>query len=89
MVVSQTCTRSFAELLNHRLHGNHNLVKGLNASFLEGENPKAGILCDLVNLESNSDYAVLLLLLLRLIGCLRYWIQGRCCRLRRTAWASW
>ena len=73
-MVFRTTIGSFAELLNHRLHGDHYFVKGLNAAFFEGENPKAGIMCHLVNLECYSDYAVLLLLLLSLIGCLRDWI---------------
>jgi len=89
-VVSRiTAGGSFAELLNHRLHGYHDLVKGLNAAFLEGENPKACTLCHLINLEGYSNYAVLLLLLLCLIGCLRDWVQGGCSRLRRTVWTSW
>ena len=89
MVSRITAGGSFAELLNHRLHGYHDLVKGLNAAFLEGENPKACTLCHLINLESNSDNAVLLLLLLCLIGCLRDGVQGGCCWLRRTVWAAW
>ena len=87
-MVSHTAGGIFAELLNHRLHGDHDLVKSLNAAFLEGKYPKAGTLSHLINLECYSNYAVLLLLLLRLIGCLRDWVQGGCCRFRRTVWAS-
>lgn len=89
MVSRTTDGGSFAELLNHRLHGYHDLVKSLDAAFLEGENPKAGILCHLINLERYSNDAVLLLLLLCLIGCLRNWVQSGSCWLRSTVWSSW